>query len=156
MAKIELYFLGGKNDKQYENLINEYIARTQKWIDIVCYTSTIKNTDPPRPLLYQQKECEWILKKINPSDMVILCDERGKMMNNTDLSKYIERTLSQSKKLVFIVGSAYGVDEVLKKRAHLLWSFSPLVFPHQLARLMIAEQLYRSFSIIHHLPYHHE
>ena len=104
----------------------------------------------------RQEESQAILSRLNARDTVILLDERGKMWDSPALSREISSGFEQSKQLVIIIGGAYGVDESLVQRADRVWSLSPLVFPHQLVRLILTEQLYRAQAIAGNHPYHHE
>jgi 23S rRNA (pseudouridine1915-N3)-methyltransferase len=87
----------------------------------------------------------------------VLLDEKGKQMSSTQLATFIEQRANSSiRQLVFLIGGAFGVDDLLKSRANFTWSLSPLVFPHQLVRLILAEQIYRACTIIRNEKYHHE
>ena len=84
-------------------------------------------------------------------------DDKGKELNTIELSEFIEkRMIAGDKKVVFIIGGAYGIHKKLYERANFKWSLSKLTFPHQLARLILAESLYRAISVIKKEPYHHE
>ena len=89
-------------------------------------------------------------------DFVICCDERGRNLSSPELAQLIEKQLQTAHNLVFLIGGAYGFPEVLCQRANLVWSFSRLVFPHQLARLILSEQIYRAQEIAKGSKYHHE
>ena len=104
----------------------------------------------------RQDESERILSRLDRGDYVILLDERGKMIDSLNISKLIEDRINLSKQIVFIIGGAYGVDESVFERADFVWSLSPLVFPHQLVRLILTEQIYRAQEIAGGKPYHHE
>lgn len=104
----------------------------------------------------RQDESERILARLDTSAFVVLLDERGKLVDSPTLSKLLLFPLEQSKEVVVIIGGAYGVDDTIHKRADMVWSLSPLVFPHQLVRLILAEQLYRAQEIARGNPYHHE
>lgn len=104
----------------------------------------------------RREESARILDKISPDDYVILLDERGKNIDSPALSKLVETPLEQSKRIILIIGGAYGVDQSITGRADFIWSLSALVFPHQLVRLLLAEQLYRAQEIAGGRPYHHE
>ena len=106
-------------------------------------------------LVARQEESERILSKLTPDDFVILLDERGKLLDSPALSRQLEQVFTMGKTPVIIIGGAYGVDETITARANLVWSLSPLVFPHQLVRLILAEQLYRAQEIAAGHPYHH-
>jgi len=88
--------------------------------------------------------------------VVILLDERGKEFDSPALSGQFQALMSSGRRVVCIIGGAYGVNDELMARADLTWSLSPLVFPHQLVRLILAEQLYRAQCIATNHPYHHE
>lgn len=104
----------------------------------------------------RQEESSAILSRLKPDNFVILLDERGKLLDSPTLSRQIEQVFPASKTPVFVIGGAYGVDDSLATRANLVWSLSPLVFPHQLVRLILIEQLYRAAEIAAGHPYHHE
>ena len=107
-------------------------------------------------LAARQEESSAILSRLKDDDFVILLDERGKLFDSPALSRQIEQVFPTSKTPVFIIGGAYGVDDSLTSRANLIWSLSPLVFPHQLVRLILTEQLYRAGEIAAGHPYHHQ
>lgn len=104
----------------------------------------------------RQDESERILLRLSPSDYVVLLDERGKLLDSPALARTLQQQIDSSKNIVIIIGGAYGVSEELQQRASLVWSLSPAVFPHQLVRLMLVEQLYRSQEIAAGRPYHHQ
>lgn len=103
-----------------------------------------------------EDESERIEKRIPFNAFVVLLDERGQNIDSPTLAAKIDKALSDAKKLVFVVGGAYGVSEQFRHKADFVWSLSKLVFPHQIVRLLLAEQLYRAQSIIRGEPYHHE
>ena len=104
----------------------------------------------------RQEESERILSRLTPSDVVILLDERGKLFDSPGLSKLLSSPLHASQTVVIVIGGAYGVNQSVHQRAHSIWSLSPLVFPHQLVRLILTEQLYRAQQIELGGSYHHE
>jgi 23S rRNA (pseudouridine1915-N3)-methyltransferase len=102
------------------------------------------------------QEGESILQQLKPDDFLVLLDERGKMLSSPALAQFIQQRANEStKQVVFLIGGAFGVSEPVFKRANMVWSLSPLVFPHQLVRLMLAEQVYRACTIIRGESYHH-
>jgi len=104
----------------------------------------------------RQEESERILTKLSGYDFVILLDERGKMIDSPTLGAMINERVSHSAKIAFVIGGAYGVTEQLRQAVQFIWSLSPLVFPHQLVRLMLIEQIYRSQQIEAGSSYHHQ
>lgn len=104
----------------------------------------------------KKKEGEMILNFLKPEDFLIVLDERGKMLSSEKLAEFIQQRANESvKNLVFLIGGAYGISEEVMKRAHFKWSLSSLVFPHQLVRLILAEQVYRAATILRNEKYHH-
>jgi 23S rRNA (pseudouridine1915-N3)-methyltransferase len=107
-------------------------------------------------LTAREEESERLLSRIKPNDYVVLLDERGKLFDSPSLSRLLLGPLESSRPVVIIIGGAYGVDNTVHARADSTWSLSPLVFPHQLVRLLLVEQLYRAQEIAAGRPYHHE
>ena len=101
----------------------------------------------------RQEESERIFSRLSSDDFVMLLDERGKNLSSPELSDLIIN--HANKRIVFIIGGAYGVNETLRQKANIVWSLSNLVFPHQLVRLILAEQLYRAQEIHRGSRYHH-
>lgn len=104
----------------------------------------------------RREESQQILRALSPQAYVVLLDERGTMLDSPTLSRSLHQPMAQGKSLVLIIGGAYGVTETVMERANLVWSLSHLVFPHQLVRLILAEQLYRAQQIAAGHPYHHQ
>lgn len=104
----------------------------------------------------RQNESQAILHKLSATDYVILLDERGKLLDSPALSAHLQQQFVNSHNIVLVIGGAYGVSDALIQRANFTWSLSPLVFPHQLVRLLLTEQLYRAQEIAAGKPYHHE
>ena len=105
----------------------------------------------------KKAEATGILKALTTTDVLILLDEKGKMLSSPGLANLMQQKANQSaQRIVFLIGGAYGVDEEIKKRANFTWSLSELVFPHMLVRLILAEQVYRACSILANEKYHHE
>ena len=104
----------------------------------------------------KKREGEIILAALQKEDYLVLLDERGKQLNSEGLAAFIQSRGNESvKNIIFLVGGAYGVSEEIMNRANFKWSLSQLVFPHQLVRLILAEQLYRACSITRNEKYHH-
>ncbi len=103
----------------------------------------------------RQEESECVLARLDSRDHVILLDETGAQLDSPALARQLESLHSGGKHPVFVIGGAYGVSDALKDRADTLWSLSDLVFPHQLVRLLLAEQLYRAQTITNGQSYHH-
>jgi 23S rRNA (pseudouridine1915-N3)-methyltransferase len=104
----------------------------------------------------KKKEGATVLELLHKTDHLVALDERGKQFTSEGLATFIQRRANEStRNLVFLVGGAFGLDEAVLKRADTIWSLSSLVFPHQLVRLILAEQLYRACTILRNEKYHH-
>jgi 23S rRNA (pseudouridine1915-N3)-methyltransferase len=109
------------------------------------------------PSQIKKAEATSILKALATTDILVLLDEKGKMLSSPGLANLIQQKANQSaQRIVFLIGGAYGVDVEIKSRANFTWSISELVFPHMLVRLILAEQIYRACSILANEKYHHE
>ncbi len=104
----------------------------------------------------REEESERLLSRLDAYDYIILLDERGKMLDSPAVSELLEGQLDRSVKVAIVIGGAYGVTDELRPKADVVWSLSPLVFPHQLVRLILIEQLYRAQQIALGGSYHHE
>ncbi len=101
------------------------------------------------------EESERIRSRLDDRAHVILLDERGTQSTSERMAERLEHLFTASKDVVLIIGGAYGVDDELQARANEVWSLSKLVFPHQLVRLLLTEQLYRAQEISRGSGYHH-
>lgn len=104
----------------------------------------------------KSKEGEVLLGALKKEDYVVLLDERGKQLNSEGLAKLVQQRADEGvKSLVFVIGGAFGVSDEVQQRADVRWSLSNLVFPHQLVRLILSEQVYRACTINRNEKYHH-
>jgi len=142
--------------KKHEDWIIEGLERYQKRLAKPWNTKwVLLPHSPAEGIGARQEESARILQRLSPDDFVVLLDERGKLLDSPALAKQMETVFPTGKHVVCIIGGAYGVNDVLTKRANLVWSLSPLVFPHQLVRLILIEQIYRAQEIVLGHPYHH-
>ncbi len=117
---------------------------------------TPKNAAMLSEMDLKKKEGEMITGFLQKEDWLVLLDENGKMLSSEGLATFIQQRANESTKtIVFLIGGAYGVSDAVKQRANYTWSLSKLVFPHQLVRLILAEQVYRACSINRNEKYHH-
>ena len=150
---LKLLVVGKKHESWVSEGIERYQKRLKRPFDIEW---VLLPHSAYEDLKARQDESERILLRLNANDFVILLDERGKVLDSPALSNLLTAKLDISQPITLIIGGAYGVDETVHQRADFVWSLSPLVFPHQLVRLILIEQLYRAQEIAHGHPYHHE
>ena len=96
-----------------------------------------------------------MLSRLKDGDHLVACDERGKEMTSEELARFIQLRATGTGRLVFAVGGAYGLTDEFRKRAGLVLALSRMTLPHELARVVLTEQLYRALSIMRGMPYHH-
>jgi 23S rRNA (pseudouridine1915-N3)-methyltransferase len=117
---------------------------------------TVKNAAMLSEMDLKKKEGETLLGFLTNDDYLLLLDERGKQFTSEELASFIQqRANERTKNIVFLIGGAFGVSDAVRERADHMWSLSKLVFPHQLVRLVMAEQVYRACSINRNEKYHH-
>jgi len=142
--------------KKHESWVLEGIARYEKRLHSPFLLEWVLLPHSAREgQAARLEESQRILQRLEPSDYVVLLDETGKNIDSPTLSTLLTIQLNASKHIVIIIGGAYGVDETIHARADFVWSLSKLVFPHQLVRLILTEQLYRAQEITSGNPYHH-
>lgn len=154
---IEIWSVGKSNESFIESGIQYYFRKTMPYnpisLHIIQPSKKNATTDAERTKLQEE---ELILKKLQPQHYLILLDEKGKQLDSIQWARQFQQLMNQgAKTAVLLIGGAFGVSAKVKERANQVWSLSPLVFPHQLVRLILAEQVYRAFSILNHAPYHH-
>ena len=120
-----------------------------------------KRLKKPFDIKWEIYEEEKLAKKLanwefKSQELVILADERGANISSVELSEKLVRAFNASREVVVIIGGAFGVSEEVREKADFIWSFSRLVFPHMLMRVMMVEQIYRAQEIAHGGKYHHE
>lgn len=157
---IRIICLGKIKEKSLSSLIDEYKKRISKYAKF----EIIELQDEPIPDSCSDKEaenikkieCEKILKYIKPSDFVISLDLTGKQLTSEELSEKIQDiALKGSSTIDFIIGGSLGLSRDFVTNSNLVLSFSKLTFPHQLIRLFLTEQIFRSFKIANNEKYHH-
>lgn len=155
--KITLIAVGKTEDKYLIEGIEKYLNRLKHYINLtIVIIPDIKNTKSLSEAQQKTKEAELIAKQINPTDVVVLLDEKGKKHSSVSFSDYLNKQMIGSvQNLVFIIGGPYGFDDTIYKRANTSISLSDMTFSHQMVRLFFVEQLYRAFTILKNEPYHH-
>lgn len=150
---IKILAIGKKHEAWVVDGIERYQERLKRPFNVEWILLPHSSLDGNRA---RQEESGRILSRLDANDYVILLDELGKNINSPELSGLLVAKLDLSIQIVLIIGGAYGVDETIHNRANFVWSLSRLVFPHQLVRLILSEQIYRAQEIASGKPYHHE
>ncbi|WBX73016.1 23S rRNA (pseudouridine(1915)-N(3))-methyltransferase RlmH [Tenacibaculum pacificus] len=156
--KIKLLTIGKTDNKNLINLIEEYQNRLKHYIkfelEIIPDIKNVKNLSEAQQ---KEKEGELILAKLQPTDQLVLLDDKGKDFTSIEFSKYLQKKMNSGiKQLVLVIGGPYGFSDAVYKKANGKISLSKMTFSHQMIRLFIVEQIYRGFTILRNEPYHHE
>jgi 23S rRNA (pseudouridine1915-N3)-methyltransferase len=155
--KIIFYTIGKPHDKNLSMSITDFTTRLQHYYPTSWHIiQPIKNAQNLLELDLKKVEGNAIIDNLQKDDWVVLLDETGKQISSVDFANLIQKKANESiKRLVFIIGGAYGVDETVLKRANYVLGLSNLVFPHMIVRLLLAEQVYRAATILKNEKYHH-
>ena len=155
--KIQFWSIGKNHEPYVKNGIEDFTHRISKYFPVEWNIIPVpKNAGMLSEMDLKKKEGETILAWLKKDDYMIVLDEHGKEMGSEELAEFIQARANESiKTLVFVIGGAFGLHEAVLKKANYKWSLSQLTFPHQLVRLILAEQLYRACTIIRNEKYHH-
>lgn len=156
--KICFWSVGKAHEPYVKEGIEEFTKRVGKYYPVEWQIiAPPKNAGSMPEAEQKKKEGTLILQLLKPEDYLCVLDERGKSFRSEALAQFIQQRANESvRQLVFLIGGAYGLDEAVLNKAKQQWSLSALTFPHQLVRLILAEQVYRACTIQRNEKYHHE
>ena len=155
--KIILLLVGKTTNKHIGACINDYVERIGHYVPFELQViPELKQTKHLTEAQQKQMEGEQLLRALQPTDDVVLLDERGKELRSMEFARWIEQKQHTARRLVFIIGGPYGFSPDLYARAKEMLSLSRMTFSHQMVRLFFTEQIYRACTIIKGAPYHHE
>ena len=155
--KTELILVGRTASKEFARIMADYVERITHYMPFaVTVIPELKNTKSLTEEQQKTAEGELIVKQLQPSDHVVLLDERGREPRSVELAAWLEKKQQAVRRLVFVIGGPYGFSPAVYQRANEQLSLSRLTFSHQMVRAIFLEQLYRACTIIKGEPYHHE
>ncbi len=155
--KLQFWSIGKPHEPYIKPGVDDFTGRINKyfsadWLII----SPPKNAGVLKEAELKKQESKTILSTLQKEDVLVLLDERGRQFSSPEVAQLIQQQANESaKRVIFLIGGAFGVDEEVKKRANITWGLSKLVFPHMLVRLILAEQVYRACTILRNEKYHH-
>lgn len=154
--KIELWAIGKTNEKYLEEGIAIYLKRLKHYVNFeFIIIPDVKQAGSLNSNQLKTKEGETITSKLKNEDFLILLDEKGDAFTSEAFATFLEQKIQLSyKKIVFLIGGAYGFSETLYERANGKLALSKMTFSHQMVRLFFVEQLYRAMTILRNEPYH--
>jgi len=155
MFKIKIIALGKFKEQAYLELEKEYLKRMTPYAKIkVVEIPEIPYRSNQDLESVKEKEAEKIIKQLPEDGIVILLEEKGTLRNSPEFANFLQRTGGLGKELVFVIGSGIGLHGSLKAYSNYSVSLSPLTFPHNMARVILEEQIYRACTIISGKEYH--
>lgn len=155
---IKLLAIGKTDSSQLQELIEVYQKRLQHYVNFeIELIPDLKKTKNLSEDQQKDKEGELILKRLAPTDVLILFDEKGKQYTSVEFSTFLQKKMNSGiKQLVFLIGGPYGFSNEIYYKATGKISLSKMTFSHQMVRLFITEQVYRAYTILKNEPYHHQ
>jgi 23S rRNA (pseudouridine1915-N3)-methyltransferase len=156
---IKILCVGKIREKFYRDALSEYEKRLSRYCKLAVFEVADEKTPdkipPAQERQIREKEAARLLAQIRDTDYVIALAINGESFDSPGLARHLEQlAVSGRSSLVFVIGGSLGLDTSVTKRANECLSFSALTFPHQLMRVILLEQIYRSYRIINHEPYH--
>jgi 23S rRNA (pseudouridine1915-N3)-methyltransferase len=151
-VKLKLVCVGRLGEAWLRDGVADYCARIVRYLPFETIELKEEQGDPRRRL---EEEGRRILARIGATAFTIILDERGRQLSSEGLAQALERHMVDgTQEVALVIGGAYGLSDAVRQRGDMLLSLSALTLPHQLARLLLSEQIYRALTIIRHEPYH--
>jgi 23S rRNA (pseudouridine1915-N3)-methyltransferase len=155
MFKITIIALGKFKEKAYQDLEKEFLKRLRPFAK----TQVVELAEVPygknvNMETVKEKEAESIIKRLPKDSVVVLLEEKGTGKDSWDFAKFLDRVGSLNKEIVFVIGSGIGLHPLLKEYSNYSISLSPLTFPHNMARIILEEQVYRACTMLSGKEYH--
>lgn len=149
---IKILCVGKIKEKFFKDAIAEYQKRLSKYTKLEIIE--VEDINLPNIIDIKKKEAELLKKYIGQKDYLITLEIDGKQISSLELSKKLSTTLIENSNIIFLIGGSYGIAESIKMRSNYALSFSKMTFPHQLFRVILLEQIYRSYKIMNNESYH--
>lgn len=152
--KVRLVLVGRSERGLVADGVDHYLGRVGR--SFAVEQAVLPEAGKGEPAYQQRVESERILAALKPGERVVVLDERGKVLTSPQFAERLGTWRDQGvRQVVFVIGGAYGMTDAVRERADLVLTLSAMTFPHQLVRVLFAEQLYRAASILQGSPYHH-
>lgn len=154
--RLQLIFIGKTNFPEMDAGIRRYTDRLRHYVPLdIHYLKPEKITGKTPDDLIRNKESERILNLIGRKGLIVLWDERGRHLDSVDFARFLEELRLQGHSDIWmVIGGPWGVSAKLREQAHVVLALSKMTFPHDIARFLVVEQLYRAFSILKGESYH--
>ena len=156
--KLHVIFTGKTTGKLFQDAIADYQSRLVHYVPFsIEELPDLKNTKNLTEDQQKEKEADMLFEKMQPGDVLVLLDEKGKEFTSREFSTYLDnKQQTVGKRLVFLIGGPYGFSQRVYDAAQGKISLSKMTFSHQMVRLFLVEQIYRAYTILNNQPYHHD
>ena len=149
---IKIICVGKIKEKYFVDAINEYKKRISKYTKLEIIE--LQDYDNPNKEIVLEKEKELIFNNLNTKDYIITLEIEGNMLDSVEFANKLDKTFQINSNITFIIGGSYGLSDSIKELSNYKLSFSKMTFPHQLFRVILLEQIYRSYRILNNESYH--
>lgn len=149
---IKIITVGKLKEKYLRDAVEEYLKRLTKYTKVELIEVEDSKIDDMKQALLEEKNN--ILKHVNPKDYIITLELDGKQLTSPEFADKIDKTFISNSDITFIIGGSYGMHEEVKAKSNFRLSFSKMTFPHQLFRIILLEQIFRSYKILNNEKYH--
>ena len=156
LKPLRIMTVGRPHAPFWKDAAAHYLERLSRWRQIT--DTVIKDADPALPIPRRvEEEGRRILAALAPQDIVVCLDEKGRSMTSREFSRFVDgMSADATRRPCFIVGGPFGLHDDVRQRARHLIAFGPQTLPHELARVVLLEQLYRAETLLRNMPYHHD
>lgn len=153
--KVRILAIGADRSGLFEPAIDEYLGRIKRYTKVEVVELPPSKKGGADPLRAREEEGQALLSRTRPGDLVVALDERGEQLDSEGFSRHlIQEAMNRGRDLVFLIGGAEGHSDEVRRRADRVLGLSRMTLAHRLARLVLAEQIYRGFAIARGEPYH--
>lgn len=152
--RVVLVTVGKPRDAALSAAIQEYETRAARYWPLEVHEVREEPARAASADLVREREGERLLAKVPPAAQLVACDERGTTMTSAAFAEWLQRARESARDVALVIGGAYGLAPAVRERAQRTLALAPWTLPHELARLVLAEQLYRAGTIVRGEPYH--
>lgn len=149
---IKVICIGKLKEKYLKDAEEEYLKRLKKYTNIELIELQDSNIDDEKIAL--EKEKELIEKQLTGKEYLITLEIEGQLLSSVELAEKLDKTLITNSNITFLIGGSYGIHPSIKEKSNFKLSFSKMTFPHQLFRILLLEQIFRSYKILNNEKYH--
>ncbi|PNW72157.1 hypothetical protein CHLRE_16g680100v5 [Chlamydomonas reinhardtii] len=154
-ALVQLITVSKENSKGATLFADELLEKVQRYAPVQSINIKPNPRNSPDPAVQRETEGEKVLKALDSRDLVVVLDERGSELKSEDLAKLVAAAGDEGRPIAFCIGGPYGHSDAVRGRADRMIRLSSMVLNHQVAVVVLLEQVYRAWTILRGVPYHH-